>query len=72
MAHRAAEEAPQVPHGRAVPGERERIVVKLSLPRDALIEFEVRCWLGLRMECRAARHPASPTAVGHGPVEGRR
>ena len=35
---------------RALPAEGDRILVKLFLPRDALIEFEVRCRLGLRVE----------------------
>jgi hypothetical protein len=35
---------------RALPAERDRILVKLSLPRDALIEFAIRCWLGLGVE----------------------
>jgi hypothetical protein len=35
---------------RAFPAERERILVKLSLPSDALIEFVLRCWPGLRVE----------------------
>jgi hypothetical protein len=45
---------------RALPAERDRILVEL--PRDTLIEFVVRCWLG------PAQHPASPTAVGDEPV----
>ena len=35
---------------RAVPDERDRILVKLCLPRDALIELVIRCWLGLGVE----------------------
>jgi hypothetical protein len=45
-----AEEAALASHGTSIPVERERILVKLSLPRDALIEFEVRCSLNLRVE----------------------
>ena len=46
----AAEGRPDGPQARAVPDERERILVKLSLPRDALIEFVIRCRLGLGVE----------------------
>jgi len=35
---------------RAVPIERDRILVKLSIPRDALIEFVIRCRLGVVVE----------------------
>ena len=35
---------------RAAPDERDRILVKLFLPREALIELVVQCRLGLRVE----------------------
>lgn len=60
MAHRVAEEAALRPTARAVPVERDRMLVKLSLPRDALIEFEVRCRLGNRDETRATLAQIAP------------
>jgi hypothetical protein len=52
---------------RAVHDERDRIVVKLSLPRDALIEFVIRCWPGLGSNLS---FPASDISHGGGPRAG--
>jgi hypothetical protein len=45
---------------RALPAERDRILVKLSFPRDALIEFVIRCRLGSEIE-------ATLPGIGHLP-----
>jgi hypothetical protein len=45
----AAEGPLDSPRARALPAERERILVKLFSPSDALIEFVVRRRLGLRV-----------------------
>jgi hypothetical protein len=52
---------------RAVHDERDRIVVKLSLPRDALIEFVIRCWPGLGSNLS---FPASGISHSGGPRAG--
>ena len=51
---------------RALPAERDRILVKLSLPSDALIEFKLRCWLGLGVEAAlpGIRHLTQRWATG--------
>ena len=68
--------------GPPVPTERGRILVKLSLPRDTLIEFVVRCWLGLGVEsvlpgASGISHSGGPRAgarrggeVGHVAADG--
>ena len=46
----AAEGPLDGPRHERSPDERDRILVELPLPRDALIEFVIRCWLGLGVE----------------------
>ena len=50
MAPRVADEAALVTHGTSGPVERDRILVELFLPRDALIELIVGCRLRLWVE----------------------
>jgi hypothetical protein len=67
MAHRVANEAALVTPGTSGPVERDRILVKLCLPRGALIEFVNRCRLGVVVD---QSFPASGISHSGGPRAG--